>query len=469
MPLQPWMELISVDDHLIEHPKVWSDRLPTKYLEAGPKIIEWERPDNHQMCQVWEYEGRIYPYIGLNAVAGKKPEEYGIEPVRYDDMIPGCYDPKARVADMDIDGVQAMTCFPSFPRFAGAVFAEGEDKELAKLCSAAWNDFHLDEWAATAPDRFVPVAMLPFWDLEASIKEIHRVAAKGAKCVTFPDLPDKLGLPSLHSDHWDPLFAAFEETDLVLAQHFGSGGFPPPIASDAPFAVFITHDGHDLDDRADRLAVLTAAAQAPEVEDRLERGRHRLDSLHPGTLRQRVAQAPLLPEHQSGSAAQRSVQEALSRLLHRGRLRGRGSPSHRHRQHHLGMRLPAFGLVLAAEPGAGGPGVRERARRRGPSDGRTQHPKALQLPAGGVIGVGGDMDRIEQLPQSDWTDQDLLTKDEARERLVEEIGRTNARLAEVQAGGRDPADADPEVTLLERRLNAMESVRDEYNDYLDGK
>jgi len=117
------MELISVDDHLIEHLKVWSDRLPKKYLKAGPKIIEWERPDTGAMCQVWEYEGRIYPYIGLNAVAGKKPEEYGIEPVRYDDMIPGCYDPKARVADMDIDGVQAMTCFPSFPRFAGAVYA----------------------------------------------------------------------------------------------------------------------------------------------------------------------------------------------------------------------------------------------------------------------------------------------------------------------------------------------------------
>ncbi len=122
---------------------------PHEYLDAGPKIIEWERPDTGQMCQVWDYEGRIYPYIGLNAVAGKKPEEYGIEPVRYDDMIPGCYDPKARVADMDIDGVQAMTCFPSFPRFAGAVFFEGEDKELARLCSAAWNDFHLDEWAAT--------------------------------------------------------------------------------------------------------------------------------------------------------------------------------------------------------------------------------------------------------------------------------------------------------------------------------
>jgi hypothetical protein len=80
-----------------------------------------------------------------------------------------------------------------------------------------------------------------------------------------------------------------------------------------------------------------------------------------------------------------------------------------------------------------------------------------------------DIERIEQLPQSDWTDQDLLTKDEAHERLIEEIGRTQARLAEVRTGGADSAHVDAEVTLLERRLNAMESVRDEYNDYLAGK
>ena len=75
------------------------------------------------------------------------------------------------------------------------------------------------------------------------------------------------------------------------------------------------------------------------------------------------------------------------------------------------------------------------------------------------------MDRIEQLPVSDWTDQDLLTKGEARERLVDEIGRTRARLDELASTNAD----DPEVRLLERRLNAMESVRDEYTDYHDGK
>jgi chorismate mutase len=75
------------------------------------------------------------------------------------------------------------------------------------------------------------------------------------------------------------------------------------------------------------------------------------------------------------------------------------------------------------------------------------------------------VDRIEQVPVSDWTDQDLLTKDEARARLVDEIGRTRARRDELTATNAD----DPEITLLERRLNAMESVRDEYTDYRDGK
>lgn len=75
-----------------------------------------------------------------------------------------------------------------------------------------------------------------------------------------------------------------------------------------------------------------------------------------------------------------------------------------------------------------------------------------------------DGEPVEQLPVSDWTDQDLLTKDEARERLVEEIDRTRARLAQLEGDARDAHDA--EISLLTRRLNAMESIRDEYGAYL---
>jgi chorismate mutase len=79
--------------------------------------------------------------------------------------------------------------------------------------------------------------------------------------------------------------------------------------------------------------------------------------------------------------------------------------------------------------------------------------------------VGKSVDRIEQLPVSDWTDQDLLTKDEARGRLVDEIGRCRARLDELTANNAD----ESELALLARRLNAMESIAGEYDEYLDGK
>ncbi|WP_019876022.1 amidohydrolase family protein [Sporichthya polymorpha] len=239
MPLRDDMQLISVDDHLVEPPHLWQDRLPVAHRDAGPRIIQVE-DDAGQISDVWLYEGRKYPQIGLNAVAGKPPEQFGTEPMRYTDMIPGCYEPEARVIDMDLDGVQAAICFPSFPRFAGTVFLQGEDKALALLCVQAWNDFMLDEWCAAAPERFIPIAILPLWDVDAAVKEIHRVAARGAKAISFTENPVPLGLPSFHTDHWDPVFSAAEETGLPLCLHFGTSGQAPTTAPDAPFAVTIT-------------------------------------------------------------------------------------------------------------------------------------------------------------------------------------------------------------------------------------
>jgi predicted TIM-barrel fold metal-dependent hydrolase len=239
MPLQSHMKLISVDDHLVEHASVWEDRLPEKMREAGPRIRKLDR-EGGPPADVWFYEGREYPQIGLNAVAGKRPEEYGLDPVRYADMIPGCYDPKARLVDMDLDGVWGAMCFPSFPRFAGTVFLEGQDRDLALACVRAYNDFVLQEWCATAPDRLVPVVIMPLWDADSCISEVHRTAAMGAKAISFPENPVPLGLPSFHTTHWDGFLSAAEETAMPLCMHFGSSGSPPQTAPEAPFAVAIT-------------------------------------------------------------------------------------------------------------------------------------------------------------------------------------------------------------------------------------
>ncbi|MDQ2651160.1 MAG: amidohydrolase [Actinomycetota bacterium] len=227
------VQIVSVDDHVVEHPNVWTERLPAKFQEAGPKITELD--SGHQM---WLFEGNMMPNIGLNAVAGKDPKDFGMDPVRFDEMLPGCYDVHDRVRDMDLDGVHAQMCFPTFPGFAGGTFFNAKDKDLALACVQAWNDYMLDDWCGAYPDRFIPMMLVPFWDVEASVAEVQRTAAKGAKAITFTEAPHRLGLPSFHSDHWDRFFAAAQDAEMPLCLHFGSGG-APDVAPDANFAVAI--------------------------------------------------------------------------------------------------------------------------------------------------------------------------------------------------------------------------------------
>jgi predicted TIM-barrel fold metal-dependent hydrolase len=221
MPLQEDVQIISVDDHLVEHPRVWLDRLPSRLQDVAPQIKEIDGG------QLWHYDDQVFPTLGLNAVAGKEREKWGTDPIRYQDMIPGCYDPEARLKDMDVDGVHAALCFPSFPGFGGSTFYRAKDKDLAALCLQAWNDFYIDEWCGTAPDRYIPMGMVPFWDIDLAVKEAERLAAKGARTISFPDTPVPFGLPSFHTDHWDPLWQLCSEADLPLSLHFGSGGYVP--------------------------------------------------------------------------------------------------------------------------------------------------------------------------------------------------------------------------------------------------
>ena len=122
--------VISVDDHVVEPPHTFEGRLPAALQERAPKIVETR--NGHQ---VWEFEGQRYTQVGMNAVAGRRPETVKLEPFRFDQMRPGCYDVDARVRDMDINGVWASVNFPSqITGFCGRVFFDIPDRELGVAC-----------------------------------------------------------------------------------------------------------------------------------------------------------------------------------------------------------------------------------------------------------------------------------------------------------------------------------------------
>src|SRR6516164_7392084 len=137
--------LVSVDDHVVEPPDLFEGRLPQKYADVAPKLVRKEWSDHP--VDVWQFMGAELPNIGLNAVAGRPPEEYAMDPQSFDDMRTGCYDIHDRVKDMNANGLLGSMCFPSFPQFCGQLFADTPDRDQAAAMVRAYNDWQIDEWA----------------------------------------------------------------------------------------------------------------------------------------------------------------------------------------------------------------------------------------------------------------------------------------------------------------------------------
>ncbi len=216
--------VISVDDHVVEPPHVFSEYMAPGLRERGPQLIETD-----QGHQVWSFDGQIYTQVGMNAVAGRRPETVKLEPFRFEQMRPGCYDVDARIADMDLAGIWAMLNFPSqITGFCGRVFAEASDPEVGLDATRAWNDWLFTEWFQPNPERIIPCGITFLGDVEAAVAEIHRNADRGFVSVTLPERPQQVGLPSLwERDFWDPIIAACADTDTVISLHVGSSGLEP--------------------------------------------------------------------------------------------------------------------------------------------------------------------------------------------------------------------------------------------------
>ena len=248
--------IISVDDHVIEPATVWSDRLPAKYLDVGPRIVRapvkemefiggkftaipGEPGDPGEAVDWWFYEDLRRPLLRLDTAVGYAREDITLKGITYEDMRPGSFRLTERLADMDINHVEASLCFPTMPRFCGQTFSEAGDRDLALLCVKAYNDWMVDEWCAPSGGRLIPLIIVPLWDPVAAAAEVRRNAERGVHAVCFSEIPPNLGLPSIHDadGYWLPFFEACNEAKVTINMHIGSGSKMPSTSPDAPAAV----------------------------------------------------------------------------------------------------------------------------------------------------------------------------------------------------------------------------------------
>lgn len=208
--------IIDVDTHVTETPDLWTSRAPAKMKDKVPRI---ETDKDGRLS--WVVGGTpLLASPGLTATAGvgnfKNP------PKNYEEMHPGAYDAKERLKYMDKMGIWAMVMYPNVGGFGAQEFLKLNDPELMLTCVQIYNDWQT-EWASADSRRLLPITSLPFWDVAAAVKEVHRCAAKGHRGILFTGEPQYWNQPLLGDKHWNPLWEAAVELDLPVSFHIGSG------------------------------------------------------------------------------------------------------------------------------------------------------------------------------------------------------------------------------------------------------
>src|SRR5205807_3216081 len=186
---------------------VWAKRLPKKFLHRAPRVerhpmgelkmvggVYTQLPGNEgPLADWWRYEDLLVAHKRHVAAVGFDRDDMTLSPITYDEMRPGCYEPKARIEDMEMNWVEASLCFPTFPRFCGQTFTEAKDRDLGLACIYAYNDWMVEEWCGDSAGRLIPLIIVPLWDAELAAVEVRRNADRGVHAVCFSEIPPHLG------------------------------------------------------------------------------------------------------------------------------------------------------------------------------------------------------------------------------------------------------------------------------------
>ena len=218
---------VSVDDHVQEHPEVWTQRLSK--TTWGDRIPHTERQADG--TEHWVVDGQKLPLSGV-ALAGAANPDRAQEPQRWEDVPKMAYVPSERLKAMDVDGVDCSVLYPTIAGVAGETFGRLTDPELELACVQAYNDWLIDEWGSVSK-RFLLQCLVPLAPVEAAVSEIKRAVARGHKGVVFPAVPMMLrDVPHINEPVYDPILATCQDLEVPVCLHAGASKaiqFPPYV------------------------------------------------------------------------------------------------------------------------------------------------------------------------------------------------------------------------------------------------
>lgn len=216
---------ISVDDHVQEHPEVWTQRLSKS--KWGDRVPHIERQADG--TEQWVVDGQKLPLQGV-AMVGATLADRAREPQGWDEVPKAAYVPSERLQAMDVDRVDSSVLYPTIAGLAGETFGRLTDPELELACVQAYNDWLIEEWGSVS-SRFIPQCLIPLFPVEATVNEIKRAVAKGHRGVVYPAIPMMLrDVPHINESVYDPIWATCQDLAVPVCFHAGvtrAIQFPP--------------------------------------------------------------------------------------------------------------------------------------------------------------------------------------------------------------------------------------------------
>jgi predicted TIM-barrel fold metal-dependent hydrolase len=206
--------IVDTDSHCIEPADLFTDRVSGKWGDLIPRVV-WN--DDFQ-ADVWYIGDRPLMKAWSSATRGYAAG-LDVGPACLEDVDPSCYVVEERVKGMDAQGIAVEVLYPNLG-IAGNLVPE-HSVELSFELVRAHNDWLLD-WISFAPSRFVPLALIPYWDVGESVKEIERAAGLGHKGIVMTGAPFHHGLQPIASRSWDPLWAAAQAHHMPISFHIAS-------------------------------------------------------------------------------------------------------------------------------------------------------------------------------------------------------------------------------------------------------